>query len=106
MSTVNIKLKDGSIREVEKGISILDFAKQISEGLARVAVGAELNGAKADLMDIIDEDCELNILRFDDDNGKGFFASYKCTYFGTGGQKALSRYKIGHRAVYREWFLL
>ncbi len=72
MSTVNIKLKDGSIREVEKGISILDFAKQISEGLARVAVGAELNGAKADLMDIIDEDCELNILRFDDDNGKGF----------------------------------
>ncbi|HZK37317.1 MAG TPA: threonine--tRNA ligase, partial [Clostridia bacterium] len=52
--------------------SILDFAKQISEGLARVAVGAELNGAKADLMDIIDEDCELNILRFDDDNGKDF----------------------------------
>ena len=55
MSTVNIRLKDGSIREAEKGISILDFAKQISEGLARVAVGAELNGAKADLMDIIDK---------------------------------------------------
>lgn len=72
MSTVNIKLKDGSIREVEKGISILDFAKQIGEGLARTAVGAELDGKNADLMDTIDEDCELNILKFDDDNGKEF----------------------------------
>lgn len=72
MSVVKVKLKDGSIREVEKGISILDFAKQISEGLARVAVGAKLNGESADLMDIIDEDCELNILRFEDDNGKEF----------------------------------
>ncbi len=72
MATVKVKLKDGSIREVEKGISISDIAKQISEGLARVAVGAKLNGENADLTDIIDEDCELNILRFEDEDGKEF----------------------------------
>ncbi|QUH20274.1 threonine--tRNA ligase [Alkaliphilus sp. B6464] len=72
MSKVNVKLKDGSVREVEKGTSILDFAKQISEGLARVAIGAELNGESADLMTTIEEDCNLNILRFEDENGKDF----------------------------------
>ena len=72
MSTVKVKLKDGSVREIEKGISVLDFAKQISEGLARAAVGAELNGKSTDLTDTINEDCELNILKFEDDNGKNF----------------------------------
>lgn len=72
MSKVNVKLKDGSVREVEKGTSILDFAKQISEGLARVAIGAELNGESVDLMTTIEEDCDLNILRFEDENGKDF----------------------------------
>ncbi|MBU5677015.1 threonine--tRNA ligase [Alkaliphilus sp. MSJ-5] len=72
MSKVKVKLKDGSVREVEKGTSILDFAKQISEGLARVAIGAELNGESADLMTTIEEDCNLNILRFEDENGKDF----------------------------------
>ncbi|HZJ77015.1 MAG TPA: threonine--tRNA ligase [Oscillospiraceae bacterium] len=72
MSVVKIKLKDGSIREVEKGVSVLEVAKQISEGLARVAMGAELNGKNVDLTDTIDEDSELNILRFEDDEGKDF----------------------------------
>jgi len=72
MSKVNITLKDGSIREVEKGTSILDFAKGISEGLARMAVGAEMNGESVDLMTTIEDDCDLNIVRFEDENGKDF----------------------------------
>jgi len=72
MSVVNIKLKDGSIREVEKGTSVLEFAKQISEGLARVAIGAEMNGENVDLTTSIEQDCDLNILRFEDENGKDF----------------------------------
>ncbi len=72
MSNVNVKLKDGSIREVEKGTTILDFAKGISEGLARMATGAEMNGKSVDLMTAIEEDCDLNILRFEDENGKDF----------------------------------
>ena len=41
---VKLKLKDGSIMEVEKGSSILDVAKKISEGLARIATCGEING--------------------------------------------------------------
>ncbi len=72
MSMVNVKLKDGSVQQVEKGTTILDFAKQISEGLARMATGAEINGESVGLMTSIDEECDLNILRFEDDNGKEF----------------------------------
>ena len=55
-----------------KGISIMDFAKQISKGLANEAVGARLNGKNADLTETIDEDSELNILKFEDEDGKDF----------------------------------
>jgi len=72
MSIVSIKLKDGSVREVEKGTSVLEFAKQISEGLARVAIGAQINGQSVDLTTSIEQDCDLNILRFEDENGKDF----------------------------------
>ena len=72
MDKVIIKLKDGSQREVAKGTSILDIATEISEGLARVAVGAEVNGKKVDLTYKVEEDCELNILRFEDEGGKEF----------------------------------
>ncbi len=46
---IKITLKDGSVKEVEKGISILELAKEISEGLARVATAAEVNGEIKDL---------------------------------------------------------
>ena len=46
---IKLKLKDGSIMEVEKGTKILDVAKEISEGLARVATCGEINGEVKDL---------------------------------------------------------
>ena len=46
---IKITLKDGSIKEVEKGISILELAKSISEGLARVATCGRVNGKVEDL---------------------------------------------------------
>lgn len=68
---INISLKDGSVREVEKGISIVELAQQISEGLARMATVAEVNGRVSDLRTILQEDCTVNILTFDsDENGK------------------------------------
>lgn len=72
MEKVIVKLKDGSQREVNKGTTILDIAKEISEGLARVAVGAEVNGKRVDLMQTLEEDCELSILRFEDEGGTEF----------------------------------
>ena len=64
---VKVTLKDGSIREVEKGISVIELAKQISEGLARMATCGRINGKVVDLRKEIDYDCSLEILTFDSD---------------------------------------
>ena len=62
---IKITLKDESVKEFEEPISILDIAKSISEGLARVATAGEVNGKVQDLRYIVKEDCKLNILTFD-----------------------------------------
>lgn len=68
---VKITLKDNSQMEVEEGLTILEIAKKISEGLARVATVGEVNGEIKDLRTVINEDCKLNILTFENDlNGK------------------------------------
>lgn len=70
---IKITLKDGSILESENGISIYEIAKKISERLAKVATSALLNGEVVDLRTILNEDCTLSILTFDDDEGKGAY---------------------------------
>jgi threonyl-tRNA synthetase len=70
---IKIELKDGSIREVEKGLSVLDIARGISEGLARVIVASEVNGKLTDLREIINQDITLNLLKFDDIKGKSAY---------------------------------
>jgi len=67
---VKITLKDGSIREAEAGSTIMDVAKSISEGLARVALAADLDGVVVDMSTIINKDCYLNLLTFDTAGGK------------------------------------
>ncbi len=66
---MKITLKDGSIKEYAQPISAYDIALDISEGLARVACAAEINGKVEDLRTIISEDCELNILTANDAEG-------------------------------------
>lgn len=68
-----ITLKDGSVREYAQPMSIYDIAADISEGLARVATAGEVNGEVEDLRTIVDADCSLNILTFDDEKGAGAF---------------------------------
>lgn len=70
---INIRLKDGTIKEFEKGSSVLDIAKAISSGLARVAMAAEVDGQLADLRKPILQDSSLHINTFDDKNGKEAF---------------------------------
>ena len=67
---IKITLKDGSIKEVENGSSVLDVAKAISEGLARVAQCGIVNGNVVDLRTTLNEDCELEICTFDAQEGK------------------------------------
>jgi threonyl-tRNA synthetase len=59
---MKITLKDGSVKEYSEAKSIIDIAKDISEGLARVACAGEMNGELVDLRTIIDNDCALNII--------------------------------------------
>ena len=67
---MKITLKDGSFKEYDHAMRVLDIASDISEGLARMACAAEINGEVKDLRTVIEEDCELSILTFNDQSGK------------------------------------
>ena len=64
-----ITLKDGSKKEYAQAMSIIDIARDISEGLARVACVGEVDGQVEDLRTVLDKDCELNILTAKDEAG-------------------------------------
>ena len=68
-----ITLKDGSKKEYSEAKSVIDIAADISEGLARVACAGEVDGEVVDLRTMLDRDCELNILTFDSEGGRGAF---------------------------------
>ena len=71
-----ITLKDGSQKEYEQSMSVYDIARDISEGLARAACAGEVDGEVVDLRTVVDKDCTLNILTFNDGAGK---AAYRHT---------------------------
>lgn len=74
--SMKITLKDGSVKEYESAKSVIEIAADISEGLARMACAGEINGAVVDLRTIVDSDCMLNIVTFQDEAGK---AAYRHT---------------------------
>ena len=76
---VKVSLKDGSILEVEEGSSILDVAKKISEGLARMATCGEIDGKVEDLRHEIKKDCNLVIHTFREDDLEGKKAYWHTT---------------------------
>lgn len=70
---IKITLPDGSIREYESGIKVYDVVKDISEGLARVALGAVVNDDIKGLQETIDEDSSFRVVKFEDKEGKQIF---------------------------------
>ena len=70
---IKITLKDGSVREVAKGTSVYEVAKEISGRLAKEAIVGSVNGKTVDLSYVLNEDCELNILKFEDSEGAHAF---------------------------------
>lgn len=70
---MKITLKDGSSKEYAESRQVIEIAADISEGLARVATAGEIDGETVDLRTVVDKDCELNILTFNDEKGKGAF---------------------------------
>ncbi|MBQ2714324.1 MAG: threonine--tRNA ligase [Clostridia bacterium] len=68
-----ITLKDKSQLELENGLTAMDVAKNISEGLARVALAAKVNGELVGLDTVIDSDAEVEIVTFKDEEGKAIY---------------------------------
>ena len=67
---INITLPDGSVRSYERGITALDVAKSISEGLARNVLAAKVNGNVVDATRSLNEDCQLTLLTWTDKEAK------------------------------------
>ena len=71
---IKLTLKDGSVKEIEKGQSVYDVAKKISDGLARMATCASVDGEVVDLRYILEKNCKLEIHTFESDlEGKKAF---------------------------------
>lgn len=70
---ISITLPDGSNRTYDKGVSSMDVARSISEGLARVVVGALVNNEPWDLSRPIESDATLSLLKFEDSDGRKMF---------------------------------
>ena len=65
-----ITLKDGSKKEYDHAVSVLDIASDISEGLARMACAGIVDGEVKDLRYVVDKDAEVSICTFEDEAGK------------------------------------
>ncbi|MBU5439072.1 threonine--tRNA ligase [Tissierella sp. MSJ-40] len=73
MEKIKITLPDGAIREYDKGVSVYDITKDISEGLARVALGAVVNGDIKGMQETVEEDATFKVVKFEDKEGKLIF---------------------------------
>lgn len=70
---MKITLRDGSVKEYGEAKSVLEIAMDLSEGLARAACAGEVDGERVDLRTVVDRDCKVSILTFDDKGGKDAF---------------------------------
>lgn len=66
---MQIKLRD-EVKEFESGASLFDIAKSISDGLARVALCAKVNGQVKEMSTVLTDDAEVEFLTFNDEEGK------------------------------------
>ncbi|MEN8769177.1 MAG: threonine--tRNA ligase [Candidatus Arcticimaribacter sp.] len=70
---IAITLPDGSVRQYEQALTVLDIAKDISEGLARNVLSAQFNQATVEASTLIDCDGDLRLFTWNDDEGKTAF---------------------------------
>ena len=70
---IKITLPDGAVKEYEAGVTVETVTRDISEGLARVAVGAVVNGRTRGMQEKIHEDADFRVVKFEDEEGKQVF---------------------------------
>lgn len=68
---MKVTLKNGEVREFDAGMSAFDIAREL--GLAKTACAAEIDGEVCDMRTCLDRDCTLNLLTFEDEQGKRAF---------------------------------
>jgi len=73
MSLINITLPDGSVRQYEKGVTSMDIALSISEGLARNVLAASVNGETWDANRSIESDANIKLYTWNDKEGKATY---------------------------------
>ncbi len=70
---MKVTLKNGEVRESDHPMTVLEIAGAISQGLARQACAGLVDGEEVDLRTLVDKDCQLAILTFEDEGGRGAF---------------------------------
>ncbi|MDO5558856.1 MAG: threonine--tRNA ligase [Oscillospiraceae bacterium] len=70
---INLTLKDNSVKTVESGIMAADAVKEIGSGLLKAACCVKINGTVCDLRTKLEEDCQFEVMTFDDQEGKKTF---------------------------------
>ncbi|MBS5633462.1 MAG: threonine--tRNA ligase [Clostridiales bacterium] len=70
---IHVTLKDGSVKEFENGISVMEIVKGLGAGLYKVACVCKVNGELCDLRTVLNEDCALEVLTFDSEEGRRAF---------------------------------
>lgn len=95
---IHITLKDGSVKEFESGVSVIDVAKSLGAGLAKAACCGRINGEAVDLRTPITEDCQLEICTFDDEDGKKGILAHRCPCDGTGYPASVPGSQVRYRS--------
>ena len=95
--TMKITLKDGSSKEYSEAKSVYEIAKDISEGLARVACAGEVDGEIVDLRTVLDKDCTLNIITASDEGRTSCHQTYSITRASTGSKESVPGCKNHNR---------
>ena len=83
---INVTLKGGVVKEFENGTTALEIAKSLGAGLFKATCGCKVNGEEKDLRTALNEDCEVEILTFDSEEGKQLLAQWgvEGEYIGVG----------------------
>lgn len=103
---MNITFKDGSVKAYDAPVTAAQVAKDLSMGLYKAACLAKIDGENCDLRTVIDRDCTLSILTFDDPGWQKGVLAYGFTHSGSGGQASLSGRQACHRTGNRQRLLL
>ena len=76
---IKVTLKDGTVKEYQEGISVIDVCKSLSQGLYKASCLSRIDGEDYDLRTLLTKDCSLEILTFDDDDAKKAF-NHTCSH--------------------------